>query len=123
MAFGLGDNLFGAITGLGSSYGGWIDYERMQRMAEFNPNPIIRNNVAKRDMEFNVAKAAMPRTNTEFRASSTFINNIRYLPSSNTAFVRIGNSTYWYPMTLRQMSTWLRSNSLGGYYNKFVKLR
>lgn len=117
------DQIFGVVTGLGSSYGGWNDYERMKRMAAVNPNPAFRNNVENRDMEFNVAAAAVPYTNTPARASSTFVRNIRYLPSSRTAFVRLGNSTYWYGMSPTQLAQWLTSNSLGRYYNNYLKMR
>lgn len=104
------------------AYSGWNDYMRAAGLYG-RMSPAAAQAFKMQEQEFNVARAAVPYTNTPARASSTFVTNIRYLPSSNTAFVRLGNSTYWYPMTQRQMANWLTSNSLGRYYNNYVKLR
>lgn len=72
--------------------------------------------------EWRTAQATVYGTNRPDRASSTFVRNIRYLPQSRVTFVRLGNNEYWYNMTPRQLATWLTSNSLGRYYNKYIKL-
>lgn len=77
---------------------------------------------SKQPYYFDVDKAATPFSNTSQNLSSTWIGNIKYLPYSNVAFVKLGNSEYYYGMTPRQLSTWLNSRSLGQYYNNFIKL-
>ena len=103
----------------------WVGYTPYQqfiaRLQVTNPGAatIEKNS----PQEWRPAKASVYYTNTPERASSTFVRNIRYLPQSQIAFVRLGNSQYWYGMTPRQMSQWLTSNSLGKYYNNYMKLR
>ena len=75
------------------------------------------------DQDYRVAEASMPATNTPDHHASTFIRNISYSPNRHTAFVTIGNRQYWYPMTDYQMAAWLRSRSLGKYYNDNIKLK
>lgn len=82
----------------------------------------IGNKVPNQDVSFHVARAAVPYTNNPNRASSTFVRNIRYLPNAGTAFVRLGNNQYWYGMTPRLLSQWLTSNSLGRFYNNYIRL-
>ena len=73
--------------------------------------------------DINVAPAALPGQNHPGHPASTFIQRISYEPNSRIAFVRMGNSTYYYPMTERQLGAWLRSRSLGHWYNKHLKLK
>lgn len=103
----------------------WIGYspyaQFMQRLAVTNPGAKTLQSM--QPQEFRVAKAAVPATNTPARASSTFVQHIRYLPNSQVAFVRLGGKQYWYAQTPTQLARWLNSRSLGGYYNQYVKLK
>lgn len=103
---------------------GWNPYaEFWSRLAA---NPVKQGKAALEAMEpqeFRAARASVPFTNTPARASSTFVRNIRYLPNSQISFVRLGNNQYWYPMTMRRLAQWLNSESLGRYYNNYIKLR
>lgn len=72
---------------------------------------------------FNVDTAATPGSNSPYHAASTFIDMIKYHPSSNIAFVKIGSKKYWYPMTDAQLAAWMKSQSLGRYYNNYIKLK
>ena len=73
--------------------------------------------------EYQVAEAAEPYSNVPGYPASTFITNIRYRPSSNRVLVRMGGKTYVYPMTQSQLNRWLRSPSLGQWYNLHMKLK
>jgi len=73
--------------------------------------------------EYRVAEAAEPYSNVPDYPASTFIKNIKYTPSERKATVRIGNTEYYYPMTEMQMVRWLRSPSLGQWYNLHMKLK
>ena len=72
--------------------------------------------------DINVTQVDQPYQNHPDHPASTFIQRISYEPNSRIAFVRMGNSTYYYPMTERQLGAWLRSKSLGQWYNKHLKL-
>jgi len=72
---------------------------------------------------FNVDKAYTTGSNSPYHAASTFIDMIKYHPSSNIAFVKIGSKKYWYPMTDAQLAAWMKSQSLGRYYNNYIKLK
>ena len=83
--------------------------------------------VARRDgVHFNVL-GNVPFSNTPMHASSSFVRNITYKPhvsgNTGTAFVRLGDKDYWYPMSMRRLSNWLNYKSLGQYYNKYIKLK
>lgn len=103
---------------------GWNPYQRFIRETRVT-NPALASSQAlsKSPQEFQVQHAATYGSNSPERASSSFIRMLRYNPYSRTTFVTIGNSQYWYPMGPRQLSQWLTSNSLGKYYNNFVKLK
>lgn len=73
--------------------------------------------------DINVAAAAMSGQNNPAYPASTFIRKISFEPHSKIAFVRLGNNMYWYPMNEKQLATWLRSKSLGAYYNQHIKLK
>ena len=108
-----------------TTFNSWNAYQNMMAMLAIAPT----GNLARRAMPigdpltFRVAHASVPYTNTPERASSTFVRNMRYLPNSNVMFVKLGANDYWYPMSLRKLSNWLNSRSLGQYYNNYVKLR
>lgn len=108
-----------------TTFNSWNAYQNMMANLAIAP----RGNLARRaipmgdHLQFRVAHAAQPFTNTPERASSTFVRNIRYMPNSSTIWVRLGRKDYWYPMTLRKLSRWLNSRSLGQYYDKYIKLK
>lgn len=108
-----------------STFNSWNAYQRMMASLSIAPT----GNIARRaipigdQLRFRVAHAATPFTNNPTQASSTFVRNIRYMPNSNVSWVRLGTRDYWYPMTLRRLSNWLNSRSLGQYYNKYIKLK
>lgn len=108
-----------------TTFNGWTPYANLMASLRIAPT----GNYARRAipigdrLQFRVAHATQPFTNTPQRASSTFVRNLRYLPNSNTMFVRLGRNDYWYPCTLRKLAHWLNSKSLGQYYNNYVKLR
>jgi hypothetical protein len=72
---------------------------------------------------FDVFKAAVPYTNSPAKASSTVVRRVRYFPMSKTALVSLGNinSDYPYFMNDMQLAQWMRSNSLGRFYNNYIK--
>lgn len=86
-------------------------------------NPTQYYVVKNAQQRFNVDKASTYGSNSPYNAASTFIGNIRYMPYSRTAFVRIGNGSYFYPMSDQQLAAWLKSKSLGQYYNNYIKLK
>lgn len=101
---------------------GYTPYEQfVSKLASTNPTLLWKTK--SEPQEFRPVKASMPYQNSPERAASTFIGTIRYLPYSRTSFVHIGNSSYVYPMTDAQLAAWLRSRSLGNYYNNYIKLK
>ena len=85
-------------------------------------NPVASSLFDKQPINFNVAKG-MEFSNSPTQLSSSWVGNIKYLPYSNVAFVRLGNGEYYYGMTPRQLSAWLNSRSLGSYYNNYIKMK
>lgn len=63
------------------------------------------------------------RGNTNAFASSSWIDEIEYLPDMGLAIMKTDGREYYYPMTARQVGNWVTSNSLGQYYNRLVKLK
>lgn len=55
--------------------------------------------------------------------SSSWIDGIEYLPNLGLAIMHTGGREYYYPMTPDEVGDWVTSDSLGSYYNHFVKLR
>lgn len=55
--------------------------------------------------------------------SSSWIDGIEYLPDLGIAIMKTNGREYYYPMTPNEVGDWITSDSLGSYYNKFVKLR
>lgn len=104
------------------SFSGWTPY--MNFMAQLAmTNPALRAAEESQPRQFVAAPATVPFTNTPEHASSTFVRNIRYLPSSKVAFVKLGNNSYWYKMLPGMLAKWLNSRSLGRYYNNYIKLK
>lgn len=54
--------------------------------------------------------------------SSSWIDEIEYLPDLGLAVMRTQGREYYYPMTARQCGNWICSDSIGSYYNRNVKL-
>ena len=102
-------------------WNGYTPYETfMRRLAQTQPAAAAV--VYNEPQTFRPAHALVPYTNTPMHASSTFVRNIRYVPKTNTAFVKLGGRQYWYNMSPRMLSNWLTSNSLGRFYNDHIKL-
>ena len=101
---------------------GYTPYEQFMQ-AVSKTNPALAAQQSQSEQTFNVTPATVPYMNTPQHARSTFIRQMRYLPTSNTVFVTLGNSQYWYPCSQRMLAQWLTSNSLGRYYNHHVKVR
>jgi len=108
-----------------TTFRSWNAYQNLMASLSIAPT----GNLARRAMPigqpltFRVAHATVPYTNTPTQASSTFVRNIRYMPNANVSWVRLGTKDYWYPMSLRRLSNWLNSRSLGQYYNRYIKLK
>lgn len=100
---------------------GYTPYEQLMRTLA-TTNPVVAEVLKDDPVTFRPAHALMPYTNTPMHASSTFVRNIRYVPNTNTAFVKLGGRQYWYNMSPRMLSNWLTSNSLGRFYNDHIKL-
>lgn len=54
--------------------------------------------------------------------SSSWIDDIEYMPELGLAIMHTGGREYYYPMTPDEVGDWMNSDSLGSYYNNFVKL-
>lgn len=100
---------------------GWTPYQQFIQRLTLS-NPVLAAEEYHSPQNFHVVKAAIPYTNNPSRASSTFIQNLRYYPDANRVWVTMGGKSYGYAMSPRMLSQWLTSNSLGRYYNKHVKL-
>lgn len=88
-------------------------------------NPRAAATQAQTQVQFRIDDT-MSMNNTPAHAASSFIRNIRYRPGvtgNGVSFVRLGKNLYWYPMTMRRLSNWLNSRSLGQYYNRYIKLK
>lgn len=55
--------------------------------------------------------------------SSSWIDGIEYMPELGIAIMKTNGREYYYPMTPDEVGDWVTSDSLGSYYNNFVKLR
>lgn len=103
---------------------GWNPYAEFWSRLAANPAKQAKAALeAMEPQEFRTVKASVPCTNTPAKASSTFVRNIRYLPTSQIALVRLGNNPYYYSMTPGMLARWLNSDSLGRFYNNYIKLR
>lgn len=55
-------------------------------------------------------------------ASSSWIDDIEYIPSLGIAVMKTDGKEYYYPMTAEEVGDWITSDSLGSYYNANIKL-
>lgn len=55
--------------------------------------------------------------------SSSWIDEIEYLPDLGIAMMRTGGREYYYPMTARQVGNWVTSDGIGEYYNRNLKIK
>lgn len=103
----------------------WIGYtpyeDFIRRLAATNPTRAAIEE--KSPQEYRVAAASVPCTNNPSRASSTFVRRISYEPAGQQVLVTLGNSNYVYPMSRIKLARWMTSNSLGQYYNNYIKLK
>ena len=74
-------------------------------------------------VKFEVLPAKEPYQNSHAQAQSTFIRRIRYFPYMKRAYVTIGKKRYLYPMSAFQLAHWMKSDSLGRFYNNYIKIR
>ena len=101
---------------------GYTPYEDfIRRLAVTNPTKAAIEEMS--PQEFHAEAAAEPFKNRPSRAASTFVRRIRYFPFSQVSLVTLGNSQYVYPMSKPQLARWMNSNSLGQYYNRYIKLK
>lgn len=93
------------------------NYERL--MYTLFPNRDPRN----QPVTFDVLYSDQPYQNKQNKAKSTVVRRIRYFPMSKTALVSLGNVNIFYPYFMNdlQLSQWMRSNSLGRFYNNYIK--
>lgn len=103
----------------------WVGYtpyeDFIRRLSVTNPTRAAIEEMS--PQEYRVAAASVSGTNNPSRASSTFVRRIRYMPASQVSLVTLGNSQYVYPMSKPQLARWMTSNSLGQYYNRYIKLK
>jgi len=102
-------------------YNGYDDYLLAAGLAQ--TNPVAIEAFENEDVEFTPAHSFMPGMNTPQYAQSTFIRQIRKPAHTDIAFVRLGNNGYQYGMTEPQLARWMTSQSLGKYYNEYLKRR
>lgn len=62
-----------------------------------------------------------PRVN--LGGSSSWIDEIEYIPSLGIAVMNTNGKEYYYPMTADEVGDWMTSESLGSYYNHNIKLK
>ena len=55
--------------------------------------------------------------------SSSFIDNVEYIPSLGIAVINIGGKEYYYPKTAEEVGDFMTSDSLGAEYNRSWKLK
>ena len=105
-----------------ATFNGYTPYEEfIKKLAAFNPT--VQYSIKSEPANFNVAAATTTGSNSPHHAASTFIKKITYMPAGHMSFVHIGNSRYFYPMTDEKLAFWMKSNSLGQYYNNNIKLK
>lgn len=56
-------------------------------------------------------------------ASSSWIDDIEYLPDLGIAVMHTNGKQYYYPMSSDEAGRWVTSDSLGQYYNNNIKLK
>lgn len=55
--------------------------------------------------------------------SSSFIDNVEYIPSLGIAVINIGGNEYYYPKTAEEVGDLMTADSLGAEYNRSWKLK
>lgn len=55
--------------------------------------------------------------------SSSWIDDIEYLPDMGISVMHTNGKQYYYPMTADEVGDWMTSDSLGSYYNANIKLK
>lgn len=103
------------------TYDGWNDYLAAAGLASLDP--LTQKEFEDEDVEFSPGHSFVPGMNTPMFAQSTFVENIRKPAHSDIAFVELGNNGYVYPLTENDMARWLTSQSLGRYYNQYLRRR
>lgn len=101
------------------TYKGWNDYMLAAGLAQ--SNPVLREQFENEDVEFNPLQSFVGGMNTPQLAQSKFIHQIRRPAHSDITFVRLANNGYSYPLTEQQLGQWMCSQSLGKYYNQYLK--
>lgn len=103
------------------TFDSYTDYENM--MATLAASPLQQAQPVVPNVDFTVYQTPMSGMNYPGHLGSTFINRVRYLPMAGQAFVTIGNGNYLYPITQTGLANWMKSRSLGQWYNQHLKLR
>lgn len=98
----------------------WNGYNAYE---EFMANLAVPATQKMQPQDFTVWAAPMTGMNSPEQLGSTFIRKVRYLPIAGQAFVTIGNGNYLYPMTQVGLANWMKSQSLGRFYNNYIKLK
>lgn len=55
--------------------------------------------------------------------SSSWVDEVEYLPSMGIAILHAGGKQYYYPMTADEAGNWITSDSIGQFYNQNLKMR
>lgn len=55
--------------------------------------------------------------------SSSFINEVEYIPSLGIAVIKINGNQYYYPKTAKEVGDLVTAPSIGGEYNRTWKLK
>lgn len=97
----------------------YYDYEDL--MATLAGTPLTQT--VDRTADLVVDRTPMSGMNQPNHLGSTFIDRVRFLPLSQTAIVRIGTGNYLYPLTQTTLANWMKSKSLGQFYNNYIKLK
>lgn len=59
----------------------------------------------------------------DLNATSSWVDQIEYLPSLGIAILQNNGKQYYYPMTSNEVGDWMNSDSIGSYFDKNVKSR
>lgn len=59
----------------------------------------------------------------DVNGSSSWIDEIEYIPSLGIAVMKTDGRQYYYPMTASEVGDWVTADSIGGFYNDNVKLK
>lgn len=102
------------------TFNSYTDYEDlMDKLANVDQLPLSTPRLDNAD--FTVYQTPMSGMNYPGHLGSTFIRRVRYLPIAGQAFVTIGNGNYLYPLTQYGLANWMKSKSLGQWYNQNLK--